>query len=445
MSIDIERPVARMPGEYRPVLPDKGPGQWFRALAGVREALLDWVPEERARYTGIGMIICTTGLMAGTSLLIALNNITQGRSKGWLAIWAMLWALVIIVLDRWLIASTHGMLEHKFRMLGARLLISLLMGSFIAEPLVVQFFAPAISSEIQKMQEDDLNTQRKLWVDCNPVTAVTPAKGCDHYQLNIADGPQALIKQRTDLQNELRRLTTDVAGIQKEVKRLQVVARKECAGGSGPGFSGQRGKGPLCDQNLKDVQETIRTSRLVQKQKARDVLTDQISGLATKITDRQQDYEQTIKRGIDERLAVWSAKQNGRGLLDQVRALHRLAGRDTFVLVQEWLLRLLLITVDCAPVLAKLLSPNTTYDILVNRQQLASRRMHEERLRLVEKHASADVEVETAQTEHDRNRLIEEIDERDRETRSEHQRNVNLEVDRLAARLLAQSAPRLSP
>ena len=38
---------------YRPAPPSTGPARWLRALAGVREDVLDWVPEDRPRYTGL--------------------------------------------------------------------------------------------------------------------------------------------------------------------------------------------------------------------------------------------------------------------------------------------------------------------------------------------------------------------------------------------------------
>src|SRR5262249_17349788 len=151
-------PVGMTPlGQYRPDPPAYGPGRWLRRIAGVREDILDWVPEERPRYTRLGAIILNTGLMAAISLMAALG-------KGLTVFWPLLipicvfWGFVIVSFDGWLIASTHGMLgAAKYRVFVPRLVISLLMGVIIAEPLILWVFQPSIRTEVLDFRKQQID------------------------------------------------------------------------------------------------------------------------------------------------------------------------------------------------------------------------------------------------------------------------------------------------
>ena len=57
-------PSSVPPGTYRPARPDRGPGRWFRMCVGINEDVMDWTPSERAKYTGLGIIVLNTGCLA---------------------------------------------------------------------------------------------------------------------------------------------------------------------------------------------------------------------------------------------------------------------------------------------------------------------------------------------------------------------------------------------
>jgi hypothetical protein len=131
---------------YRPAPASRGPARWLRALAGIREDVLDWVPEDRPRYTRLGAIILNTGLLAGLSLFTGLDKVVQ---VFWLFLVpiALIWAFVVVSFDGWLIASTHGAVKSaRWRVFIPRLVISVLMGAVIAEPLLLWVFQPARTS-----------------------------------------------------------------------------------------------------------------------------------------------------------------------------------------------------------------------------------------------------------------------------------------------------------
>ena len=50
-------------------------GRWIRVLAGVDERLLDRVPQERARYTGLGGVVLGTATIAAFSMWFAVSQL----------------------------------------------------------------------------------------------------------------------------------------------------------------------------------------------------------------------------------------------------------------------------------------------------------------------------------------------------------------------------------
>jgi hypothetical protein len=427
-----ETQASPVPDQFRPVLSDRGPGRYLRAMTGVRESLLDWVPEDRSRYTRLGFIILNTGIMAGVSLFVALHGLT---SAWWaLAIIAVLWAVVITTLDGWLIASTHGVMERKKRILATRLAISLLMGAFIAEPLVLWVFSPAIRGEIVKMHEDDAKAERSRWVRCNPAdVAIAVPKDCTDYALNIVGSPRAVAKELQDAREQRTELENEIEAINSHIDGMQKLARDECNGKKAQGLSGVVGEGPNCHQARLETDRYRTDSNLTQKQK-KVLATDQrIAALTRKLKDSRENYEQKIKGEIDVQVAAWRAGQNDRGILDQDRALRRLAHRSGYVVFMEWLLRLLLITIDISPILAKAIQRDSAYDALHRRQVEAGKKLHEEHIHVKVKQDSAFYQVVSRETDHERDSRLERVANADRSKRSHRQTQMDLEVERLAA------------
>jgi hypothetical protein len=154
LPLNTYRPKRQLAGHNsrRPAI-----GRRLRGVAGVDEEILDWVPEERARYTRLGAIVLNTGLLAGLSLATALTTFLHVSL--WIVIpVALVWAYVIVSFDGWLIASTHGLLSRsKWRVFLPRLVISLLMGAIIAEPLVLWVFDPAIHKNVLDTRQAEID------------------------------------------------------------------------------------------------------------------------------------------------------------------------------------------------------------------------------------------------------------------------------------------------
>ncbi|MGK3207594.1 DUF4407 domain-containing protein [Amycolatopsis sp. MEPSY49] len=445
MSVDTEAPArSALPpdvplGTYRPVDPHRGLGRRLRALAGIREEILDWVPEERPRYTRLGAIIFNTGLLAGVSLLVALSGLS---TVPWIFLVpaGVLWAYVIISFDGWLISSTHGMLGGgKARVFLPRLVISLLMGAVIAEPLLLWIFQPAIHKEVLDGRQHELSAYESQYRNCNPAGAqALKTPDCADFQLTIANSPDAAqqeldkaVKNRDAAKKEYDNLYAQWDGLEK-------LARAECSGTRGEGLTGVAGDGPECDRN-RDVADRFRTDNQLEKRQADLTAANaNIDGLTTRLGSAQQTAGQQISAAIKAKVDSMREHQGTIGILDEDKALGRLSDESAMVFAAQWLVRLLLIAIDCMPVLTKLMSGSTAYDVLVSRQVEVARRLHDKHVTLRERQDTADNDVWLQRTEYNLRTRVDSIEEADRSARARRESDLDAEIDRLAATLRNQ-------
>jgi len=413
------RPARTAP---RPAPPSGGPARILRAVAGIREEVLDWAPEERPRYTRLGAIIVNTGLLAGVSLFAALHHVVGAPPVVLLPVGAF-WAFLVISFDGWLIASTHGALgASKVAVFIPRLFISLLLGAVIAEPLVLWIFQPAIQAEVRTYRSQQLVGYEGNLRRCNPATGIPVADPtCAALVLSVPESPLAKRAKLADLQSQRDQLQQHITEINTEWNRLNQVARDECNGKPGQGLSGHVGEGPNCKRNRGEADKYREDSQLSARQAQLTALDRQITGLASDIETSSATYGTQVDLAIKQKVADRREDQGSFiGLLDEVAALGRLADKSWFVFGAEWLLRLLLIALDCMPVLTKLMGGSTRYDRFINAQLEMASRMHAESVGFQERTFRQDTRAD-----------IERLDQEDRAERSRRQAAERSEIDRL--------------
>jgi hypothetical protein len=412
----------------RPAPPAAGPGRWLRVVAGIKEDILDWVPEERPRYTRLGAIILNTGLLAGLSFLTALDHIVH-VSMAVLIPLALFWAFVVISFDGWLIASTHG--AHggaRLLMFIPRVVVSVLLGTAIAEPLVMWVFQPAITRNVTEHREQELGRDISLWRSCNLVTGETVQSAqCGTHVLDLPDAvsplPQVEELRRTQKQRDA--LAAELKQLNADLRALDNTARTECNGTRGNGLSGQVGVGPNCRRNRQQADRFRVDNQLPQRQQQLTALNQKIDTLTDSVQTSGADYVRRIEQAISTAAKArrdTNTPQNI-GILEQGAALERLADESSFVWVAQWLLRVLLVALDAMPVFVKIIGGTTTYDWLTRERTELARRMH-----------SKDVESVESQFTH-RKKATEEVFQSEvRARRAQREASERQEIDRLVAR-----------
>ncbi len=149
----------------------------LRRFAGADEVLLSWVPQERARYTGMGGAVLFTALMAFLSMTVALGLAFNSRSPV-LLIPALVWFVLILNFDRWLVSAPLAKaFWRRLPTILVRFGMAFLFGVVIAEPLVLAVFNTAVRAEVLQLRADDLKKYQAMWERCNPIELATPATG----------------------------------------------------------------------------------------------------------------------------------------------------------------------------------------------------------------------------------------------------------------------------
>jgi hypothetical protein len=431
-------------GLYRPVLSARGIGRWLRSIVGVKEDVLDWAPEERARYARLGAIVLNTGLLAGLSMMAALNSVLDGS---WWAILpvGLVWGYLIVTFDSWLIASTHGV-QHFSRLwiYLPRIIISILLGIAIAEPLVLWVFHPSIRNEIAEYRKTEIERYETRLKACNPPIGETVDRpNCAGFSVNVESGPQALATQLANVTGQRDQLQARVAELDRQLADLEQIARDECAGRPGRGRTGVPGEGGECRRNRAKADQ-FRADNQVDKQHTDLIaLNNQIVALEGQLAEARRLSGATISQAIAQKVGEKRANLTDRGLLDEFDALHRLADRSTVIAAASWVLRLLLIAIDCLPVLSKLMSGTTTYDALIARQLESDKRLHHKHVLLYERQDSVDLDIMAQRIEQKLRNKTGDMNHEEQLARARRQTDLAAQIDRLAEELEIRADPRL--
>jgi hypothetical protein len=445
LATKVELPLPAEPDDlpvspYRPVPRDHRLGRWLRSIAGVKEDVLGWVPEERPRYSRLGAIILNTGCLAALSLLAALDKVF-GVPWVLLIPAAAFWGWVIVSIDGWLVASTHGRIgSGRLRVFLPRLLLALLIGFVIAEPLVLRIFQSAIDQQVLDTRTQEAVAYESLLHECNPEDGRPVDRNrCDDVVLNIKGSPDGIRQKLTEVTQERDELKRSISGINKDLEAKENLARAECNGRRGTGLSGLVGEGPNCQRDRIEADRFRTDSRLQEHQAHLTSLNQEIVVLTAQLGNATQQYGQQVNKEIAVKVEEKRSHHGTIGILEEEEALGQLSSRSFFVLSAHWLVRLLLIVVDCLPILTKLIGGTTTYDRLLSRQLVVDDELHDMESRLRKRRDTADKEVELQQIEHDVRRGIERIAEADRMNREKREAELDVRIDALAARLRRQA------
>ena len=346
--------------------PGSRPTRLLRALAGVREPVLDWVPEERSRYTALGGLVLGTAVLATVSMFMAVRLVTGTFIPALLL--APIWGLFVLSLDRWLVSTApSGQVAERLMMYAPRLLLALVTGIVIAEPLVLMVFDKEVE---QSIRVDDVREQRVLesrWRYCNPIPGTTEAAAapgtsleCRDFRLSLPD-PGAAVNELSRLQSQLTSLRSEYEASSRRLQQLEDDASRECAGVSGGGLSGTAGEGPNCRRLRAEANRYRADQRLDVTASAVTKLTARIETQQTRVGTSQSEAARARDVAIRERVEELRDTSDP-GLLARLGALNRLAASGDGVALTTWLLRLFIVLIDVLPALARLLMGTTAYD-----------------------------------------------------------------------------------
>jgi hypothetical protein len=303
---------------------------------------------ERYKYESIGTTVILTAIMAfcsgGYALFTVFGSLTISISLGFI------WGSIIFNLDRFFIlTASQNKSSSKLQFwVGAvtRLSIAILLGFIVAKPLELRLFESEINQKIsQQRREREREESRK-----------------------DQDTPD--VKRINKINEEIDNLTREKNQASDALQKARIDAIEEI---EGKGVTGKAGVGTIAKERQKNV-ETIEKSVTFLDNIIQDLLKEKNSLI------KKQQSSLSIKTPQKKE---W---QEG-SLLDRISALEALSKDDPAIAITNKLITLLLIIIEIAPVLVKILSKEGLYEKLLEKEIID--RMNQENLgKMAEKELS---------------------------------------------------------
>lgn len=286
--------------------------------AGVDKQILAHTPYyDHVKYAGIGGIVLATGFLAFVSMSFAIwyifNSIYISLGIG------LVWGLIIFNLDRFIISGTgkgDGKEDISWREIWPggviRIIMATLLGFTISAPLEVYIFQKEIDKQFYKIDQAEQKAEIKK---IEKIYTKSP----DFNKLNA----DKLIRE------------TKIVKLEAERENYQKLAAQENKTENG-------GCGPKC-QKFEFMANEVMSRITEQQQKIKEI-------------DLKLDKFEEEKRKKIEKLS--EVNNSSHGLLDRVLALEDIPGSS----VPTWLVRLMFVIIEVAPILFKMMLVKSSYD-----------------------------------------------------------------------------------
>lgn len=309
----------------------KGNNPFLWWCAGAHAPTLEQFPTEHTKYNTLGGVLLATFALAALSSGYAFFTIFG--NLGWAVGFALLWGLIIFNFDRFMVATIrkYGISGgRQWRMALPRIILAIMIGITIARPLELKLFEKEINLKVTE------NLQEKI-------------RKYNSQQDTIHQARVAAVK------SDRNQLAGRRKAMEDTLLKLQQSYVQEA---DGTGGSGKRGVESITLLKQAAFQQTSAQYR--QEFQVLDSSLASLEGFLSAATmDLKKDKDQFAKAAFENV-----------GFLERNKALHELSSEEESVFLATLLISLLIIIIETAPVIAKLLLPVGPYDIALAKQEL---------------------------------------------------------------------------
>ena len=341
-------------------------GQFLIALSGARPEILARCPTERIKFQSLGWAILITCAMATVSMWFALTSV-MGFNPVLVFPVAIIWGLVIMGIDRWLVTSLPIDGSRKWTIAVPRLVLAALLGSLISTPIVLRIFQSEINNQITVIKEDRAAAFISAQQHSSVAQQVTKWTGTVNNLQKVIDSRGSVAinpSSDPDVQSLTRQLNAELALQQKYYKQWQC----QLYGGPGcPQGNGVLAQASEASYNQAKQQVSVLTSDIHARE-------SQLS--ASDAASQQSRYQQAVNElpAAQQQLTAATDREDAlqrsfdttnnatNGLLIRLQALNQLSGNNFTLNSARLLLFLLFLVIECLPVTVKLLQQPGIYE-----------------------------------------------------------------------------------
>lgn len=378
--------------------------QFFILCSGADKNILFQCRTEWNKYSGIGATIFFTGLLASLSGGYALYTIFRGEANAmtYALIFGITWGFVILNLDRFIVSSIRkeGNIQKELFQATPRFILAIIISIVIAKPLEVRIFESRIEQQILEDKRKKLEDE-KLSIDkLNDLTKLENTITSQNNELGTLDS----LRQRDPTNDDFKKLLGDR---NLALQDLNNVSKSNNPKISDYNFRISQVKGnPANYREIKDTLGVVIDRRLISEANktindlsySRNVLLNEIKGkqkrvedldaeiqkarndykalMSQKVNEKQAEIEQSrqtkaqadsiAKIQFDESVKI-KEKSYTNNFITQLEAMGNLTASNSTMAWTSWMIMLLFIVIETAPILVKLLSKRGPYDEILDR------------------------------------------------------------------------------
>jgi hypothetical protein len=363
-------------------------------LGGADKDTLAVVPQERARFVQMALVLLTTASIAVVSMMFAMNDGVKVPLAAAIAV-GIFWGFVILNLDRYLVLSMGHVrtLKRMLWMALPRLLLAAVISLVIAAPLTLRIFQHDINVQVAKTQATESSQMKSLEAKS------LPAQEADQVQKQINSDKSILAghlpinvsnPQLQDDQAQVNQLQPKVASA--KTAEIDAYEALQCElygdGAHCANASDKAGNGPIAqakqaiyEQNLNTynaLNQQLQTAQSRLNSDEKNLSSAQSAQLSQDQAAARKDLpiEQAKLAGLTaqvqtEQNSAQSAVNNDSGILAQLSALSAAGAANSILKFAQLIVTLLFFLIEILPVTVKLLlnlAPPTAYDKVAESQ-----------------------------------------------------------------------------
>ncbi|WP_262481384.1 DUF4407 domain-containing protein [Algoriphagus antarcticus] len=316
----------------------------FLWSSGADLEVLDQVPMEKNKFYGIGGTIVFTALMAtfagGYAFYTAFDDVYPSIFFGFF------WGALIFNLDRYIVSS-FGVGDGKKTISGQemieaapRLMMAIILGLVISTPLELKLFESEINAEIKRL--NDLTTQESEF----------------NYTAQADSLAITFIKENQSIEEgiDLRRQELEVL----RLKRNDAYDKYMCEL-NGTCGTGRPGEGPVfreAKENYINLNEEFKNMEASYGQLNEQDLQGirEKEGRINNLRDEARQKSASLRTEFESR----------NGLLARLEALGSLTDKDSSLWAAKWLVTILFVFIEIAPILFKMMTERGPYDDIID-------------------------------------------------------------------------------
>ena len=385
---------------------------FFILCSGADKEIINEYPTEWTKFAGIGATIFLTACLALLSGGYAMHFVFENV---WVSVlFGIFWAIVIFNLDRYIVLSLrkekiptstdikresdtnrkeelkserNRLLWHQALMASPRFVIALIIAVTVSKPIELRLFQNRIDKELEntvKVEDAKFDEEEQRRIDeLNKQLASINKQEQDDKSAVFSNNP---IYQ--DAKTKIPKLETDINGKEQQIasnkKIIDANRYKETRYKTNTNpVTGEVTRTPYIvwlpnatarakieeNKTLESERQKLFTELADQKKKQNDVETS-LSEQATAISDKYKSAKDNVSQQIDnlnktylERKTAWvNANKKSADLPARLEALGNISSFGNSIWWASFVITLLFIALETAPVIVKLLTKRGPYD-----------------------------------------------------------------------------------